>query len=129
MPFNVFEESPKRSNCADVPLNMRPKVSRVFFPFPFPRRTEGLAGIPGSDAVYLSVKCCAWEGFNVRPDRERSHHTLFNRSRQVEGGEGFDLHSSDCAKVWDNSLKSHVEHSPSGTKADNSLFGIIHTAS
>jgi hypothetical protein len=124
---DVFEVDEKRSHCLDKSLNVRPKVPLVFHASPEARDAEGLAGISGSDAVYLSAKEASREGFNVRPDRSRVQESLFSFCNQVRGGVGFDLHRSDDANAWQSSCESEVQASVSGAKRDNSdVFGTIH---
>ena len=99
---------------------------------------EGLAGIPGNEAIHDSTKLFAWEGFEIRVYRGKvdlglsgelidCRHTL----RQYFARIKFDLRVSECSHISDNSIESHANASVSGAPLENveRSFGIIHISS
>ena len=128
---DVFEPTPKRSDCTNVFFQIREKVSWVFFSFSASGLTERLTRITGSDSVYFVMKSFAWEGFKIRPNRYFMYGTRFHRCDQVRAGEGSDLHISDWLNFNSGNVKTFFESSIPCAKRYDSLgvmpLGIIHT--
>lgn len=125
--LDVFEEDELGSTLGNSPENVRKEVAGVFITKSFPGEAEGLTWEAARKDVHESRKRSPWEGLKIRPDRCRVQFPFFNLRNQIGTSEGFDLAKSDCAQTSDNSFKSEINASVSGTKADVcNVLGNIH---
>jgi hypothetical protein len=127
MSFDVFKEADPGSEKSNTICNPWPEVPRVLLSFTLPGCTEWLAGISPSEDVHAVTKCSPREGLKIRPDRCRVHESRFHFADQIRNCEGFDLTKSDCAQIWDCSLKSKLNAAVSSAEAKVcNCFGSIH---
>ena len=125
--LDVLKKTELWSEKLNAACDVGPKMSRVVGSEALPSCAEWLAWVTSSEDVHAVTKLCPWEGFKIRPNRCWVHESRFHFCNQVRASEGFDLTKSDCAQSWEDSLKSKLNASVSGTKADVcKLFGSIH---
>lgn len=125
--LDVFDETQAGLHGDDPGEHEGEQVPRVFVCVSVSGGTERLARDAARDDVHASTKPGPLESFKIRPHRCRVQLSRFHFRNQVRDGEGFDLTSSDRAQTSDNSVKSEINASVSGTKADViNCLGSIH---
>ena len=127
--LDVLEEAESWSQNANAICDGWPQVPFVFGSESLTGCAEWLAWVATRQDVHSVRKLCPREGSQISPDRSRIKLPAFHaREKEFDGG-CFPLTVSDRAQVADNSRKSKVDASVSGTEAemsDFSWFGSIH---
>lgn len=124
---DVFEEDPFRLALGDDPGDVRPEVPLVLLSRASSRHAEGLARVARKDAIHDSTPSSAVEGGKIRPQRRRSHETLFHARRQERAEIGFPLHVADAASAGNSQSGAEVESPVSGAEREQIPAGSIHT--
>jgi hypothetical protein len=127
--FDVLKKADSGAQNANSICDKRPQVPFVFGSESLTGCAEWLAWVATRQDVHSVRKLCPREGSQISPDRSRIKLPAFHaREKEFDGG-CFPLTVSDRAQVADNSRKSKVDASVSGTEAemsDFSWFGSIH---
>jgi len=127
MSLDVLEEAQGWLEKANSVCNPGPQMSWVVLAESLSCCAEGLARVPATKDVHLSVKAGPREGLNIRPDRCWVQASRFHFCDQVRARKRFDLAKSDCSQTRDCSFESEINASVPGTEADVcNWLGSIH---
>lgn len=118
MAWDVLEEAPFGSDLADDAGDLGPEVARVILAPAVPGKTEGLAGITGSDDMNAAAPRAAVEGSQIVPDRSRSQGRVRHPRHESGRGETVSLDMTYSAISGLGDVKSKVETSDTGAQAD-----------
>jgi hypothetical protein len=113
--FHVLEETELWSKKSNAACDVGPKMSWIVCSKSLSGCAEWLAWVASRKNVHLISKLFPWEGLKIRPYRCWVHESRFHFCNQVRNCEGFDLTKSDCAHSWEDSFKSKLNASVSGT--------------
>lgn len=118
-PADVFDEDEPGTRLDEDAPCRSPEVALVVSAKSFAGEAVGLAGNAPDDAIHAATEASAREGSHITVDRRWSHDAALHLRDQISDGEGFPLHTSDCASRWDCQLDGSIETASAGAEADN----------
>lgn len=118
-PADVLNEDAPRAAGDPDAAGWAPQVSLVVSPEALSGEAVGLAGDAPNDEIHDATEASAWEGSHITVDRRLSHDTLLHLRDQISDGEGFPLHTSDRASIWDCQLDGAIKSATSGAEGDD----------
>jgi hypothetical protein len=112
---DVLKKAPLGLALAGDTGDVWPEVAGVIGSAFFPRDTERLAGVSGSDAINFSTPWLAVKGSNVRPDRRRIQPSCFHMRNKEAGNIGFPLDITNGTGIRHGETQAKLKPASAGT--------------
>lgn len=116
VPFDILDEDASGADFADDARNLRPKVTRIGFPFTLSSMREGLAGIAGREDMNAVAPRAAVEGSQIVPYRCRSQGRVCHPRHESGRRVGFPLDVTNSSISGLGELEAEIETGISGAE-------------